>query len=473
MKTAGIICEYNPFHTGHKYHIEQTRKQTGADAIVCVMSGNFTQRGDAAIANKFLRAKAAVLGGADLVLELPCAFSISCAENFALGGVSILNAINADFISFGAECKSLEKLISLSDILVSEPESFKNILSERLNLGESYPKARAYAAKSIFPNAEKIMSKPNNSLALEYLSALKKTGSKISPVLVLRKGAGYNDNTLNKMYASASGIRNALLESNDILSYIPQETHEVFSEIIKNPVYTKSFNDIAVYKLRTCGAEYLKNINDVSEGLENRIIQAAKKLNSIEEIISSCASKRYTKNRISRIIFAAIIGIEKDFQKDINYLRPLAMNETGAKLLSSIKKNSPLPIITKLANYNGDMSLLKYDILASDIYNIVKGESGASDYTNSPYVAGKKNYVYILKCADNTLYTGWTTDLDARLKAHNSKSGAKYTKARTPVELVYFEEFKTKSEALKREYEIKQLSKKKKEELISKKEANS
>ncbi len=467
MKTAGIICEYNPFHTGHEYHIKKTREQTGADAIVCIMSGNFTQRGEAAIANKFLRAKLAVLGGADLVLELPCAYAISCAEKFALGGVQLLNMINADYISFGAENEHLDKLLKLSDILINEPDEFKEILADELKKGESYPKARSHAAERLFSGAEKIMAKPNNSLALEYLSALRKTNSKLTPIAIKRMGAGYNDNKLDKLYASASGIRNALMVGSSTLSHIPEETRDEFLTISKNPVFTSSFDSIAVYKLRTCGSEYLKNINDVSEGLENRIIQAAKKYNSIEEIVSYSASKRYTKNRISRIILAAIIGIENNFPTQINYIRPLAMNQTGAKLLSKLKKSCPFPIITKLANYNGDMSLLKYDILASDIYSIAKGEEGSLDYTTSPYVDGKKNYVYMLRCADSTLYTGWTTNLKQRVKAHNSKNGAKYTKIRTPAKLVYFEEFDSKSEALKREYEIKQLTKKKKEELIA------
>ena len=466
MKTAAIICEYNPFHNGHKYHIEQTRLQHGATHIVCVMSGNFTQRGEAAIADKFARAKAAVLGGADLILELPCAYALSCAEKFALGGVSLLNAVNADYISFGAECGDLKKLWRISELLLNETQEFKDILNSEMKKGESYPKARLSAAKQLFGADAAIMSKPNNSLALEYLAAIKKTASKISPVLIKRVGAGYNDNSLGKDHASASGIRNAVKGNLNPLNYIPLETLEVFSKIQKNPIFTEDLSMIAVYKLRSCTPEYLKIINDVSEGLENRIIKAAKSFTSIEKIADFCSSKRYTKSRIMRIIICAVLGIEKSDLTQINYIRPLAMNETGAKILSGLKKSCSLPVVTKLADYNGDMSLLKFDIAASDIYSILKNESAGYDYTTSPAVIGKTNYVYILRCADSTLYTGWTNNLSARIKAHNSKNGAKYTKTRTPTELVYYEKHKSKTDALKREYEIKQLSKSKKEELI-------
>lgn len=471
MKIVGIVCEYNPFHKGHEYQIEKAKELTGCETAVCVMSGNFMQRGDIAVFDKFTRAKSALLSGADLVIELPTVFSLSCAEKFAFGAVSILNAIGADYISFGAESSDIKELGNLANLLSDETKDFKKSISKKLKSGISYQVARDETLEELCGVDTSPLSKPNNALAIEYLKALKRLNSAIEPVLIKRKGAGYNSKILNKSkFASASGIREYVKQNGikeDLADFVPSHTLDLFKE--KKPVFLNELDNIILYKLRSMDKTELKIINDVTEGLENRIIDGAKKCTSTEELINFCSGKRYTKNRIARIILCALLGIKKADVTAPEYVRVLGMTKRGAKVLSDIKKTCPLPVINKLAAYKGDKSMLKFDLLASDIYSLfTENKQALSDFKTSPAVIDKdeENYVYIIRCADNSLYCGWTNDLKKRFSDHQNGKGAKYTKGRGPLELVYFEVIKDKNEALKREYEIKQLSRSKKDKLI-------
>lgn len=476
IKTVGIICEYNPFHNGHKYHIEQAKKITGADAAVCIMSGNFVQRGEAAVCDKFSRSKAAVLGGADLVLELPVVYSLSCAEKFASGAVEILDKIGADYLCFGAECGDIKKLERLCDILLNETEEFKKALKDGLNQKKSYQQSRDAAIKSVCGVSAAPLSKPNNALAIEYLKAIKRLNSKIKPVLIKRLGADYNDKAMcDFSFSSARAIRENLKTQNAekiLKAALPPETLFLYENEItagRFALFSSGLDSIILYRLRTIGADELKNINDVSEGIENRIINGAKICSSFSELINYVSGKRYTKSRIARIILCAVLNIKKTDVTAPEYVRVLAANDAGAKVLKQIKKTCPLPVITKITNKTRDLPMLKFDIAASDIYSLLfkDDRSARRDFKISPsFTENQKNYVYILRCADSTLYTGWTNNLEKRLADHDAKKGAKYTKTRTPVTLEYFEIFAEKSKALSREYEIKQLSKQKKESLI-------
>lgn len=476
IKTVGIICEYNPFHNGHKYHIEQAKKLTGASAAVCVMSGNFVQRGECAICSKFTRAKAAVLGGADLVIELPVVYSLSCAEKFALGAVEILDKTGVDFICFGGECDDINKLYPLRDILLNETKEFKSELKALMSAGESYQTALCLTVSKLYGVDATYLSQPNNTLAVEYLKALKKLNSKITPVLIKRIGAGYNDQTPDEnAFSSATAIRNFIKSKNryDFEKNIFEKTISLYDcdeKLGKFPVFSSDLDSVILYRLRTMDKNELKQINDVSEGIENRIIACAKQCSSFEELLTYASSKRYTKRRIARIAMCALLNIKKSDVTAAEYVRPLAFNETGAKVLKQIKKNCPLPVVTKISKKAHNFNMLKFDIAASDIYALAfkKDRAANADFFTSPALIEKneENFVYIVRCSDNTYYTGWTNDLNKRIADHNAKRGAKYTKSRTPVVLEYFETYQTKSQALKREFEIKQLSRAQKEKLI-------
>ncbi len=470
MKTVGIVCEYNPFHTGHEYHIARAKEITGADAVVCVMSGNFMQRGDVAIFDKHTRAKAALLTGADLVIELPVVYALSCAEKFAYGAVSILDAVGVDFVCFGAECDNIKTLEKLADALYAETDEFKACISKNLKEGLSYQKSRDIALKEVLNINPAHLSKPNNALAIEYLKALKKLSSKSEPVAIKRIGEGYNSQKLSEnSFSSASGIRNSLKKEYDIEKvneFLPPATHVLYKD--KTPVFRAALDEIVLYKLRTTSKEELRNINDVAEGIENRILKAAGECKSFEEIVDCVSGKRYTKSRASRIILSALLDIKKEDVKKAEYIRVLGMSKMGTKVISDIKKTCPMEVITKLAAYKKESDMLKKDILASNIYAILSGGQAGSDFKTSPAVIDKNetHYVYIIKCADDSLYCGWTNNLEKRFEAHKAGKGAKYTKGRGPLELVYYEEFNNKSDALKREIEIKQLSRAEKDKLI-------
>ena len=368
MKTAGIIAEYNPFHNGHMYHIEKTREISGADVVVVAVSGNFVQRGEPAFADKFSRAKAALSGGADLVVELPCVFACRSAEKFASGGVKLLEALECDYISFGTESESVENLQKAADFLKENSAAFSESLSKLLKEGKSYPRALSEAF------GDNITATPNNTLAIEYLKA----NTSMKPIAVPRKGS------LHDGAGSASDIRSGIGNGANVEKLIPVTTSEIL-KTAKTADY-KIFESLVLYKLRTSSREQIKNTPDVGEGLENRIYDAALKSADFTELLENIKTKRYTMARIRRILTNLLIGITKDDPADApEYIRVLGMNKKGAEILSHLKKTSKLPIITKTADAPKSR-MLDIDICASDIYSVISHSSGASDFTTSPVI---------------------------------------------------------------------------------------
>jgi len=302
----GIICEYNPFHKGHKYLID-TVKGDG-DRVICVMSGNFVQRGEAAVYSKFERAKEAVKNGADLVIELVAPCSTLSAQGFAEAGVGLLEATGiCDAIAFGAECDDADELLKISEEIKQRDSDIK----EMLKSGMSYPAARRNVTGS------PLLDTPNNILAIEYL-----TCTKLKPVIVKRIGGGHDSDDAEY---SASQIRKTLTDKAEL----------------------KNCERAVLYKLRQMSAEDFSKIEDVSEGLENRIAEAVKVAGSLEELYDSIKTKRYTHSRIRRIILRAFLGITKDTPRTPQYIRVLAMNESGAAMLKDIKEKGTLPVVTR------------------------------------------------------------------------------------------------------------------------------
>lgn len=393
MKIAGIICEYNPFHNGHLYQIEQTRN-VGATHIIAVMSGNFVQRGDVSIAPKAAKAQAAIDSGADLVLELPTVWSLSTAESFAKGAVSVLkNTGVTDILSFGCECDNINALKDIAERINEASVDIK--LKEYLDKGISYAAARAKAVSEVIsPEAEKIISQPNNILACEYLNALK--GSDIEPFAVKRNVPhdAKNDDSFNK---SASEIREMIFAGNPAFKKaMPVSSYEVlrqYAKIGQCPIGIDALNTPMMAVLRRMKAEDFKNFADVSEGLENRLYNAVKQSTSVNEILLRAKSKRYTMARLRRILLCAYLGIGKGYSDmDVPYIRVLAMNDKGKEILKEMREKVAKPIIMKYADINsaGAMArkIFDYECAAADLYSLAfqKPLPCGTEMTNNIYI---------------------------------------------------------------------------------------
>ena len=348
MSTAAIICEYNPVHNGHKFHLEETKRVTGADSVIAIMSGSFVQRGECAIYDKKLRAKAAVLGGADLVLELPAVYACASAEFFALGAIRILNALGIiDTLSFGAETDDVASIMSVAELLANEPKVFSNILKSHSQNGLSFPAAREAAIRDIMGDSvAKILSSPNNILGTEYCKALIKEKSDITPFAVMRKGAAHDTAQTDGAIASASYIRSIIYEQgfDKATTFMPDFAAKLFDVA---PIHSiKTMEKAIIAQLVKMPLDDLKCISDVAEGLENRIKAVAATSASLDELVDKIKTKRYTHSRIRRIILSAYLGITTDLRGSMPpYIKILDHNEKGQELIAAAKKTSALPLV--------------------------------------------------------------------------------------------------------------------------------
>ncbi len=403
-KVLGIVAEYNPFHNGHLYHLEQSKKLTGATYSVAIMSGNFTQRGSTSLIDKWSKAKCALENGVDLVIELPVLYSISSAENFAEGSIKILDSLKVvDYISFGTEIDNIKVLDKIAEVLYNEPKEFKNLLSHELSKGLSYPKARENALIMYLNDIRKyinVLSSPNNILGIEYLKALKKCNSNIMPISIPRFEVGYNDIGYSGNIASSTAIRNIIKNNGfDILrKVVPENTYTNLIQNIKTGHFVtdlSAFEKQIIYNLRKMNVSEIAQLQDVSEGLEFAIKNAANSCNSLVEFLNIIKSKRYTSTRIQRILLYSLLGITK---KDIAlskkaqpYLRVLGFNKKGKFLISEAAKANPkLQIVTSVkkfadCNLNKNLqTMLNKDIWATNVYTIgYEYDSWSNlDYTN-------------------------------------------------------------------------------------------
>ncbi|MGV8906243.1 MAG: nucleotidyltransferase [Acetobacterium sp.] len=410
MKILGIISEYNPFHTGHAFQLETTKKICAADAVMTLMSGSITQRGDFAIINKWKRAQLALASGVDLVCELPFGYACQSAEAFAQGGVKILNATGAcDFLSFGSELGKLEPLKSLAQILVAEPPEFKDLLTIALGTGVSFPKAREQTIDTLLgQEMSSLLASPNNILAVEYLKALLVTKSSITPITVKRQGAGYHSLD-TKDFLSATGIRKILLESfeNDHLDSHSRLTLEnslpysieVLLASMKNVSSQGDQDFLNALRLMILSRNviHLKNTPYVSEGLEHKIRDALKTEKTLAALVAAIISKRIPKTRVQRILCNRILELNKQtllsFQHPsfTPYLRVLGFNSKGQSILKKIKKQGEIPILTNISRGERLLSpaqqkMLYYDIRSTDLHNLFyeKDYRYHRDYTTSP-----------------------------------------------------------------------------------------
>lgn len=398
MNVTGIIAEYNPLHNGHIYHIKRTREITNADGIICVMSGNFTQRGIPALFDKWERAKCALENGIDLVIELPTIYSLSSAEFFAHGAVSLLNNLGiVNSLSFGSESGNINTIKKISKLLSCEPKDFKIKLKKGLDIGLSYPSARSNALYELFCNnssIKDILASSNNILAIEYCKSLFKLKSHISPYTIQREGSNYNSMDLSSSFCSATSLRKHLKDhkSIDILKdKIPKFSLNSIKEAkIKNSLtFEDSMFDFLKFKaLTSCGN--IKNIPDVSEGLHNKIIKSIHNSNSYCELINNIKSKRYTETRIKRILCQYFIGFDTYVTESLrrepsSYARILGFNSIGREILKIAKHTSSMPIYTKFPKkLNTSLSL---DLKSTKAYSLINPSiSPFSDYLTSPII---------------------------------------------------------------------------------------
>lgn len=406
---VGIVAEYNPFHNGHFYHLQKAKEKAGASNCICVISGNFTQRGEPSIVNKWMKAYMALCGGANLVIELPVEYSISSAENFASGAVKILSNLGiVDDISFGAECEDLATLNNIANVIYNEPQEYKNILSHELSKGISYPAAREKAIMMYLNDIKRyanVLANSNNILAIEYLKAIKMQKSQLNPVLIKREKVYYNDMRIVDDLASATAIRKMMeqKEYSQIRKVVPKSTYKILGEEFKKEniiLGLKQYEKEIIYKLRMMNVGEIANLPDVSEGLEYSIKKASDNCNNLEKLINSIKSKRYTQTRIQRILIYALLGISKTdieiSRKIIPYARVLGFDEKGKMMLSEIVKSNPkLKVITSVNKFMQikpkkreeklQLEMLRKDILATDIYTLgYKDESkGNLDFTHN------------------------------------------------------------------------------------------
>ena len=454
QNVLGIIAEYNPFHNGHLYHLTESKRKCNAKYAVAIISGNFTQRGDASIVNKFEKAKMAIENGIDMVIELPTLYSISSAENFANGAIKILNELNIiTHISFGSESGNINQLNNIASILTDEPEEFSKLLKEELRKGNSFPVARQNAIEKFLnltnkntsnnnnnnnnndndnnnnnnndnsnndtndDKFNKLLKSPNNILAIEYLKALKKTKSNITPITIERKNVDYYSENIVENFASSTKIRKEISENlnmhtnvmdinnmsinnmdiNNIdmnnmdanmdmflNSCMPKKSYDIIKENIEkgNCIQgLKCFEDMIFYKLRSMQINEIKEIPDVCEGLENVIKKASNETNSLEDLINKCKSKRYTRTRIQRILIYALLGITRqdmEMSENVNpYIRVLAVNKNGRELLSIINKT-----IVNKANVKTDINNKPNENIDINNININKPNDNADNKIN-------------------------------------------------------------------------------------------
>ncbi len=351
MFIFGIISEYNPFHRGHERHIALTR-QSQDDLVICAMSGSFVQRGEPAIFDKWTRAKCALLGGADAVIELPLLHAIQSAEGFATGGVKVLAAAGATHLSFGCETDNLEMLQNLAQTLGEENGSYKEMLKAHLNQGVSFPRARMSAA-----DAPDVASMPGALLGIEYLKAIRQYHPQIIPHVVKREGAGYHSADIDAYLPSATAIRAALAaaDTDKALAAMPESCADyVRSQINAGliPAFADAFDNALLTTLRLKGRGYIAELPDVNEGLENRIYDASLKCRTRSELVAMVKTKRYTYARISRILLGALLGVTSDMMTAANAAPVSHIRVLGAKspeVLSKLASVSQAPLITTAA----------------------------------------------------------------------------------------------------------------------------
>lgn len=399
MKSVGIVAEYNPYHRGHKYHLEKTLDMTGAECAVTVMSGNFTQRGELSPWDKWQRSESAVIAGINLVLELPFVYAVNRGEIFAQGAVDILAGMGVDYISFGSESGDIDELTSLADELETNADEISRIRKEHMSEGYSFAASLARAVEEVEGKDKAVLLKsPNNILALEYIKRIKYWDSKgvhITPVTVKRHGSGYFEMNDESGYAGASQIRDAIAggDKDAVAFFLPEEVRMLLEEaVFLGPAEAKLLDIVKLDTLRMTAKE-LRELYCMGEGLESKFKKEAKDAMSFQQLIDVLTSRRYTASAMRRLVLYMAMNLKWHELPNGVYGRVLAADGVGRELVRQVKNSdNGIEIIT---NINKEMPVnevnaetLAIDIKASDIYNFIVGkdEYKYSDYVKRPFI---------------------------------------------------------------------------------------
>lgn len=408
MQTVGLISEYNPFHNGHKYHLEEAKRISKNQYTICIMSGNFTQRGDTAIADKWVRATMAVKSGVDLVIELPTVFAVRSAEHFATGSIRLLNALGiVKNLCFGAENADYPLLNKIAN--ASTDPKVINLLHQNLMAGKSYAAAMSNAITTVYDIPAKILSSPNNILATEYIKAINNYALNIRPIPINRIISNYHDTEISNTIASATAIRTQLQSPSCDIGALKSALPTCSYDILKTLFLTnKSFpclnnlSSILLYRMRTITASDLEKIIGISEGLENKLLNHSSQATNLEKLLILTKTKRYPLSRLQRILIHLMLGTTKETISHFDkagplYARILAFNDQGRQIIKELKKTSSIPLINKATNYlnttkrsttqlNDLEKMLAIDTYATDIYSLAYSPNhpGGLDFIQSP-----------------------------------------------------------------------------------------
>lgn len=433
MKTVGIIAEYNPFHKGHAYQLQKAKVLTGADYAVIVMSGNFVQRGAPAIVDKYVRTEMALRAGADLVLELPVSYATGSAEAFAQGAVSVLESLGCvDTLCFGSECGDIDALLSCARLFEEEPENYRTALQENLKQGLSYPAARSRAAKTFLKQTAKanfmglncktdaqssissVLEKPNNILGIEYCRALLRQNSRIQPLTIQRKSAGYHDLSLETELASASAIRTALLGEvcrtkdsaqlpDSIVAQLPKFSAQLLTQTLEASGFLTmdDFSSTLFHRLLSLTKEELARYQDITEDLAARMENFKYQFTFISAFADLLKTKQLTHTRITRALCHILLNLRQADLETLReqsfpaYARALGFRKSAGPLLSSVKQKGTSPLLVKTADASAllspiQLALFEQDVFAAHVYEAAKvckfGAAFTNEYTRSPVI---------------------------------------------------------------------------------------
>lgn len=408
MKVIGIVAEYNPFHNGHRYLIKAARQKYPGAAVVCVMSGHFLQRGEPALINKWSRAEMAVHSGVDLVLELPLVFSVRSAYYFARASLILLAKTDlVTHLAFGSESGSQEELKTIARLLVNEPEEYRQLLKSYLRTGDSFPSARARALQIFLGHdTEQILCQPNNILALEYLRVIEEFQLSMKPIVVERQGHFHSADLYQ--FASATAIRQSLSQGTDMADLrhvLPTSSHLIMEREIQRgagPVFQHYLAPLILYRLRTMPLTELRQINEVTEGLEYRLKEASLRSGTWDELLHAIKSKRYSMTKINRLLLYVLLNIQVQQIQAFDqtgplYYHVLAFSSRGQHLLQQMQRWSDLPVLSRGSQvkeaFDGKLGssiqdMISLDVMATDLYNLLLPapslRSARLDFTTSP-----------------------------------------------------------------------------------------
>ncbi|MEG1869509.1 MAG: nucleotidyltransferase family protein [Oscillospiraceae bacterium] len=378
MKITAVIAEYNPFHNGHQFQINQIKKSPD-DMVVAIMSGNFVQRGDVACMNKFNRANAAIQCGVDLVLELPLPYAMNTAERFAFGGISLANALGCiDYIAFGAENADISLLTQTAQLLTED--RLYAVIRQYLASGITFATAREKAVSELgSPYMAELLKSPNNILGIEYIKQLLLTNSKIQPVAINRIGIEHDAIFPQQGFASGSYIRELIQNGSEIQNYIPHESYIQFMQGVKNgntPVSLVGYDRILLAKLRSLSKLQVEALPDITEGIQFRLLNGIKQADSYSSLLDYIKTKRYTMARVRRLVLSAALGIDGDLcKKNPPYLRILAIGNGGKQILHLAKNTATIPIshsLAKLQRLNKTAeAFTSLEASSTDFYNLL------------------------------------------------------------------------------------------------------